>query len=452
MTDWTPTYAPRGPRYLAIVDALEADIFSGRVKAGARLPPHRDMAERLDISVGTVSKAYAEAERRGLISGEVGRGTFVTDPRLARPAGAARINLALNIPPPTGADALVAAELAKIAADPALGDLLGYLPHGGSRSHRISVARWLAGQGVPADGERVLITHGAQHAISISLGLLAGQGEAVLTESVTYSGMLALARQTGVKLHPVTMDGDGVLPDALEQAFRATGARVFYTMPTLQTPTGIVTSPARRREIAAVVARCDAFVIEDDAYAFLFDMPPAPLVTLLPDRGFYAMSFAKCLTPGLRIGALIVPDAYRDRAVNALRATGWMAAPLMAEVVARTIEDGGLQQQVMRKREKAALRRTIADRMLGSRLRYRSATPGFHIWLALPEGRTLTGLISQAAALGITLASPSPLQLLDPRNLGVRLCIGSPETEDELERVLGDIRDILDGAEVMSVV
>ena len=78
MTDWVPTLASLpGPRYLAFVLALEADIASGRVKPGMRLLPQRDMAQRLDLSVGTISKAYAEAEQRGLISGEVGRGTFV---------------------------------------------------------------------------------------------------------------------------------------------------------------------------------------------------------------------------------------------------------------------------------------------------------------------------------------------------------------------------------------
>ena len=78
MTDWVPSLASLpGPRYLAFVAALEADIGAGRVKPGMRLLPQRDMAQRLDLSVGTISKAYAEAEQRGLISGEVGRGTFV---------------------------------------------------------------------------------------------------------------------------------------------------------------------------------------------------------------------------------------------------------------------------------------------------------------------------------------------------------------------------------------
>src|SRR4030081_616724 len=88
MTDWVPALASiEGPRYLAFVLALEADIASGRVKPGMRLLPQRDMAQRLELSVGTISKDYAEAEQRGLISGAVGRGTFVQ----RRRAGARRL-------------------------------------------------------------------------------------------------------------------------------------------------------------------------------------------------------------------------------------------------------------------------------------------------------------------------------------------------------------------------
>src|ERR1700729_2809956 len=103
MTDWVPTLASiPGPRYLAFVLALEADIAAGRVKPGMRLLPQRDMAQRLQLSVGTISKAYTEAEQRGLISGEVGRGTFVQ----RRPPAAAglgppgsTINMGLTAPP-----------------------------------------------------------------------------------------------------------------------------------------------------------------------------------------------------------------------------------------------------------------------------------------------------------------------------------------------------------------
>ena len=135
-------------------------------------------------------------------------------------------------------------------------------------------------------------------------------------------------------------------------------------MPTLQTPTGTIMSPTRRQAIAAIVRKHDAYLVEDDAYAYLLTPPPRPVSALIPERSFYVMSFAKCLAPGLRIAAMIAPDAFRDRAINAMRATGWMAVPLMAEVVARLIHSGELARQARMKRDKAALRDAIVRRVL----------------------------------------------------------------------------------------
>ena len=160
MTDWVPTLVSiQGPRYLAFVLALEADIASGRVKPGMRLLPQRDMAQRLDLSVGTISKAYAEAEQRGLISGEVGRGTFVQRRRPeARGHGTSdtTINLALNVPPYTGEDDVIASALSEIVADGEMSNLLGYLPHQGLRRHREAMATWLASLGMTADADHLL--------------------------------------------------------------------------------------------------------------------------------------------------------------------------------------------------------------------------------------------------------------------------------------------------------
>jgi DNA-binding transcriptional MocR family regulator len=329
---------------------------------------------------------------------------------------------------------------------------MGYLPHQGLPSHRAAVAEWLEGQGVAAVDERVFITHGAQHAISMSLIMLAGRGDIVLTEAVTYSGTQALAAHAGIRLHGVEIDQEGVIPAALDRAFTVTGSRVFYTMPTLQTPTGTTASIGRRQEIAAVVARHNAYIIEDDAYAFLFEQVPPPIFTLLPDRTFYAVSFAKCLAPGLRIGALLVPDSFRDRTINALRATGWMAPPIMAEVVARLMQNGGLARQVVLKREKAVQRHEIAERILGNRLRFAQATPGFHVWVSLPEGRSVTAIVAEAAVAGVSIAGPAALLSLEPGMAGIRLCIGAPKSEAELERALGVIAEILNNMDGMSVV
>src|SRR5450755_4498146 len=439
MTDWVPALASLpGPRYLAFVLALEADIAAGRVKPGMRLLPQRDMAQRLELSVGTISKAYAEAEQRGLISGEVGRGTFVQRRRPeARGLGSseATINLALNVPPYTGEDDAIAPVVAAIVNDGELSNLLGYLPHQGLRRHREAVVTWLSSLGVTADADHLFITHGGQHALSIALGMVASPGDTVLTESYTYSGMLALSAQCGYRLHGVATDASGLVPESLDRAFTETGARVLYCMPTLQTPTGSVMPLQRRHAIAEIVRRHDAYLLEDDAYGYLLSPPLAPVSRLIPERSFYIVSFAKCLAPGLRIAAMIAPEAFRDRSINALRATGWMAVPVMAEVVARLIANGGLARRVLKEWLPAA-----------------SAAPGFHIWLPLPAGRTLAALIAQAAQAGITLAPPGALRRMESESLGVRLCLGAPATEADLERALIEIRKILEMAEAISFV
>lgn len=457
MTDWIPNSLGNGPRYLQIVAALEHDIASGVLAPGTRLLPHRDMAERLGLSVGTVAKAYDEAEKRGLISGEVGRGTFVQGeaPQAQAPLAderKKRLNLALNAPPSTGEDTLIANALAAIANDAAIKGLLRYLPHQGSERHRSVFAGWLNRHAMPTSPDSVFITHGAQHAISIALGLLAGPGDSVLAENLTYSGMRALASHESYRLRGVLMDQHGLVPDQLDRAFRETGARVVYCMPTLQTPTGATMPETRRDEIVEIVRQHDAFLVEDDAYGFLCEPPIAPLSARLPERSFYVVSFAKCLAPGLRVGAMVAPPAFRDRCINGIRSTGWMATPVMVEVVARMIESGELDTQVLANRDTAQRRHAIATRVLGSRIATSGGTPAFHVWLQMPAGRTTMSLIAQAAMAGITIATPDALQSFDPMSNGVRLCLGAPDSDADVEFALQTVRNILDNAEAMSFV
>jgi DNA-binding transcriptional MocR family regulator len=305
---------------------------------------------------------------------------------------------------------------------------------------------WLSSLGVTADADHLFITHGGQHALSIALGMVASPNDTVLTESYTYSGMLALSAQCGYRLHGVATDASGLIPENLDRAFTETKARVLYCMPTLQTPTGSVMPLQRRHAIAEIVRKHDAYLLEDDAYGYLLSPPLAPISRSIPERSFTIVSFAKCLAPGLRIAAMIAPEAFRDRSINALRATGWMAVPVMAEVVARLIHNGGLARQARLKRDKAALRDAIVRRILKEWLPAASAAPGFHIWLPLPAGRTLAALIAQAAQAGITLAPPGTLQRMERESLGVRLCLGAPATEADLERALIEIRRILEMA------
>lgn len=459
MVDWMPNVMndDGNPRYLQIVSAIEHDIASGVLSPGVRLPTQRTMAEQLGISVATVSKAYDQAQQRGLISGEVGRGTFVLGvmPKAKSPDNpreGRRLNLALNAPPDTGSHALIGQALAAIANEPPLKDLLAYLPHQGTFQHRDAVRAWLNKHAMPAHVDDVVITHGAQHAIAIALGLLVSSGETVLAENLTYSGMRALAAHENYRLTGIGMDEHGLIPEQLDQAFADTGARVLYCMPTLQTPTASTMTATRREAILEIIRNHNAYLIEDDAYGFLCDPPIPPLSRSLPERSFYIVSFAKCLAPGLRIGAMVTPPAFRDRCINALRSTGWMATPVMAEVVSRLINAGQVEEQVKSKRVIAARRHGLATEILGKLISARAATPAFHIWLKMPAGRTTSSLITQCAMAGVTIAGPEVLRSFDPMSNGVRLCLGTPETDADVEFALLTVRRILHNTDAMSFV
>lgn len=454
MNEWLPVLTEqRGPLYLAIVGALEADISAGILPAGARLLPLREMAGQLGISVGTVAKAYAQAEKHGLVRSEVGRGTFVLGEKRRqresfRPDGRIR-NLALNIPPPTGESELLGAVLGEIAASPAFSKLLDYQPHQGTSEHRQMISAWLHGLGMEVPITRLVITPGAQHGIDLAMRLLTQRGDHVLTENATYSGIMSLSALSGLKLTGVETDEEGLIPEALDQAFSEFGARVLYATPTIQTPTGAIMSESRRDEIARIVAAHDAFIVEDDAYMFLPATPLSAISSRIPERSFHVTSFAKCLAPGLRVGALIVPTDFRNGAIQAMRVSGWMAVPVMVECVCRLIQDGRLALQVERKRRQADLRDSLARRVLGGLVPPRKGDPGFHLWLPIPEGRSPATVIAQANQAGLTLSPPdTPSPEKSPQ--GIRLCLGAIAELGDLEASLLRLRSILEGEETMS--
>ena len=157
--------------------------------------------------------------------------------------------------------------------------------------------------------------------MAVALATLTSPGDAVLCESVTYSGMRSLANHLHVRAHPVAMDGEGLLPDALEDAVHESGARVLYCVPSGQNPTACVMSKKRRREVVRVAARLDLLIVEDDAYGFLFEAA-VPLCAALPERTFYLTSLSKSVAPGLRIGLLRTPAGWTRRSSEEARVRG----------------------------------------------------------------------------------------------------------------------------------
>lgn len=446
MTTWSPNIASRtGPRYLAIADALADDIAAGRLKPGERLPTHRDLAWSLRVTVGTITRAYAEAERRGLIAGEVGRGTFIRDPGHDLPPapvnpGANFLDLSRNYPPLEPGNRAIADTLADISR----GDITHLLTYGaipGLVGHREAGAQWIGQRGIKFAPDEVVIANGTQHATMLAFSAVARPGDTILTEQLTYYGMKALGGMFAYKLQGVPLDEFGLIPEALDAACRAHAPKALYCLPTLQNPTTATMPEERRIEIAAICRRHDVVIIEDDCYGFLSDGPP-PLSRHAPGHSVYITGLSKAVAPGLRIGYLGTKMALADRFERVLRATTWTATPLMAEIAARLIRGGAAKRMAAWQKGEAEARQLLAARALAG-LDYATDKSSFHIWLRLPEPWRREEFTEAARRRGLGVAPAENFAVgRMPVPHAVRVCLAAASTRERLEHGLNTLAQL----------
>ena len=446
-SSWRPRLDRHGaPLYRALASAIAHDVQSGKLKAGDRLPPHRELADQLGVTVTTVTRGYAEAERRGLIRGEVGRGTYVCPPAFTSvtPVRSSHIDLATNALLPHQHARELMEKLASLASRSSPEYLFNYQPHGGLMAHREIAARWLQRSHVPAQAHNTILTSGAQHAMAVALAALTAPGDAVLCEAVTYTGMRSLAHHLHVRPQAVAMDHEGLLPDALEDAAHESGGRVVYCVPSGQNPTARVMSKKRRREIARVAARLDLMIVEDDAYGFLFE-EPEPLCAAMPERTFYLTSMSKILAPGVRVGLLRTPPEWTDRVAGAVFATTVMLTPLDAAAACASLEDGTVTRVVEWKRQEVRARQQLARQVLGAAVT--GSADSQHAWLQLPAAWSSDDFAREARQRGVIVTPAREFAVMrhDVPN-AVRIAVGAPQDREILKRAVRTLLEILNDA------
>ncbi|MEW5725885.1 MAG: PLP-dependent aminotransferase family protein, partial [Thermodesulfobacteriota bacterium] len=390
MTIWAPRpQTTPQPIYQAIVQALAQDVRAGRLKPGDRLPTHRDLADRMGVTVGTVTRAYKVAQSRGLLRGEVGRGTYVaggepeTLPPHALPSPAADlIDLRLNVPP-YAEDPDLGEVLRELAGRTDLAPLLWYLPAEGLLRHREAGAAWVRRAGLEAGPEDLVVCAGSQHALTVALITVAQAGDTVLAEELTYPGLKTLAGLLGLRLEPVALDEEGLIPEALEAACGRRPAKAVYLIPTLQNPTTAVMPEPRRRRVAELARKFDLVIIEDDVHRLLWPEAAPPVSGFAPERSFFIPGLSKTLAGGLRVAFMTVPGQLRAKAARNLAATIWFAPPLTVEIAATWIGNGTADRVIENKRREAAARQDLAAEILGPYLTRRQPA-AYHLWLELP--------------------------------------------------------------------
>ena len=459
MTMWNPAIAEReGPRYVAIADAIAQDVTAGVLPEGTKLPTHRDLAQRLGVTVGTVTRGYAEAERRGLTVGEVGRGTFVRsrgDPeefgwRDAAREGAGKgvVDMSLACPwvPPDGEEGrLLAQSLEDIARGHALDELMSYDPTSALLRHRQIAAEWIGTMGLEVTPDQVVVTNGAQHAMTVALAALLRPSDTLMTAELTYPGLKAVSQMLGLRVRGVAMDEEGIIADALDAACTEQRAQALYVVPTIQNPTGATMSEQRRREIADVARSHGLIILEDEIHVAHHPDRISPIAAFAPERTLHITTLCKWATFGLRIGFIAAPEPAVERIRSGVRSSLWMAAPLMTEIATRWITDGTADRLAKRKLVELEARHDIVREVFGDRFEYQTHPHSLHLWVQLPEPFRSDECVAQARQRGVLIAGAEAFAVGRDVPHAVRVSIAAVPHRDELRRGLEILAEIFEG-------
>lgn len=405
-----------GPKYLAVAGEIARAIESGELAPGDQLPPQRDLAELLGVTVGTVSRAYALARKHNLVSGEVGRGTFITGvraethtshaPNMSR-ALAPQVETVIDLQsfsaaPSDQATQWLSRALSDLAERVLMMPLHKYPANLGAEAYRAAGAAWITRCGLPAEPADVLATYGAQEALSLCLDVLAQRGDTVLAEAMTYSGLKSMAAIKGLHLQPLEMDDEGVTPDALAREATRTGARVVYLQPTVHNPTACSMSVRRRNEIVKIIRKHKLVLIEDDAAVSALRERPAPLSAQLPGSACYITSLSKFVSAVLRVGYVHATGPLLGALGDAMYTNRLGPSPLNLELATALVQSG--------------MAETLADRYLDDMVRcvdiargvfapeqIRTAAGANYLWLNIPKPWSVDEFVRAARQQGLAI-------------------------------------------------
>ena len=437
------------PLYRQIYDRLRARILSGELEVGERLASSRDLAKELRVSRNVVLLAYEQLEAEGYICGRSGSGTYVSEGLAGRREGAPRrrasVELSrfgasaaargtrLDVPQMGGRDfpydfaygqsnlqcfpfimwQRVLRRHARKAAH-----ALDKGPIGGSDRLREAICAHLRrARDVLCDPSRIVIVNGSQQALDLVVRVLLERGDHVAIEEPTHQGIRELLNFSGAHLHPVPVDGNGLIPDRLPAS-----ARALFVTPSHQFPTGALLPLRRRRALLDWAARANAVIVEDDCDAEFQhrERRLQPLQGLdIEGRVIYIGTFSRTIFPALRLGYLVLPAGM----VSAFSAAKWLcdrhAATPEQEALADLITSGLYERHLRRVlRQSAASHAALLEAVrehLGDRVTLTGDGAAAHMVLWLDCHVSEEAVIAGAAACGVRVYGLAPYFAHSPR-------------------------------------
>ena len=448
--NWIPTiHKSDKPLYLLIASSLVNDIASGSLPPGEVLPTQRELADHLGIALGTVTRAYNECKKRGLIYADGRRGTFVGQGKSAESSLDALIRPAPKmidfsvIHPAYERDPDLGQAFKNLAGRADVATLLRY-PHAeGNERHRQAGAEWMRRLGKETAPDAITLISGGQNGIFLSLMTIAEPGDIILTERIGYPGVKSVAESMNLTLTGVEMDHQGILPEALAAACQKTKSRILFCVPDMQNPTTSTMSHERRKSIVEVARKYDLFIIEDVIQRALLSDPPVLLSEMAPERTFLLASTSKAVASGLRVGFMTCPEGFRTQILAKKQAVDFACSPLTFEIFATWIEDGTVDHTIQSKRAEARARQLILKKELAG-FDIQTNDSAYFAWLKLPKGVERTQFIIRASEMGVCVLS-SDVFAIDSSRVpeAIRISLATPASTDSVKKGLKILSTIL---------
>lgn len=448
------------PFYISIADAVERDIRCGTLKPGDKMPTQRQLAKIVGVNLTTVTRAYQEAEKRGLITATVGRGTFITSDLGRNPslldmednAKSKQIEMGLVLPL-YSSEPDIRTVLSKIAARKNLNRFMEYTPPQGLYDHRKTAAEWMQRFGVQASADHVIVTAGSQHAINCILIAAFEPGDHIAVDNATYPGIKTAAKHRGVHLDAVDMDREGMTPQGLDAVCSHSDIKGIYTVSRMQNPTNAVMSEQRYKEIVQIIRQRNLLLIEDDIYGFLAAGGTRPLSALMPENSIYICGISKAFYAGLRTGFLLAPMKYYNKISQAVVDTIWMAPQLNAEIACECISSGLAENMIQAKIAEMEIRAGLMSEYL-SGFHYEYRTNSMFVWLELPEYWSSSSFEKAAGRCGVNVYASDKFAVggMAPPNY-VRISLSGTDSVSDFKRGLEILRELLhsEGGEVTGI-
>lgn len=429
------------PIYRQLIRHVRAQVESGSLAAGTRLPASRDLARQLNISRISVVNAYAELRAEGFLSAHAGRGTFVAGDRDAAAIPTVVPQASTTTEAPAMPDRSIR-EMMRLARKPGvinfsngsppseffpvqhLRDAINtILDRDGARALmyevtegygplRTSIRDYISALGIRCNTDHVLVTGGTQQAIDLIVQALLSEGDMLVTESPTYLGMIDIARTRRVQIRGMCMDDDGIRLDMLENFIIDHHPKLIYIMPTFQNPTGKVMPLHRRRQLINLATEYNVPILEDGVYhEFRFEGEAIPPLKALDENGIviHASGFTKNLLPGLRIGYVVADGPQYERIMRVKQAADISTPGLNQRAIHLLIERGVMAQQLERNNRELRRRRDVALAAASKHLppgsRWNIPQGGLYLWVELPKaGPTAAELFISAIQMGVGYA------------------------------------------------